>query len=741
MSTSTIIDAFRSVEEMGVRESDVQRAYATRIGEIIDCAQLNGHGQGLVEAETGVGKTLGYLIPSLLSAATTGKRAVISTYTMHLQQQIMAPGGDMERAIVAVERVTGTRLTAARRVGRRNFIDVDRVSDRYLIAIGDASLSSEERAEWDAFASWAKETETGEISEFFEAEGVDVLPCGLAADDICLTPLSSDSAKARYNEHVAASKLADVLVTNHAMLVRAAMSGVSLLHSEGDDRGIGVLLVDECDRLPDVARDATSDLLPLREMEQALQRWNERREDNVAGPLIRAVAAVRERLSDACPYGGSATGKENFTLWEDVDSSERQEIIKDMKLVAGTSKGVKQAINGTAKTANDIDLVAMIADYIRVANNVVDCLANGSDEGLVAIRWSPKRQYPSFRLFSLRPARILKRLWSPWQGQDEASADTEERSAPVKADALILTSATLSAPSKSGRPNFSEIKIELGIYDPQNACAHLHGGFSPDVFGRADFVVPDPSAPYPFLKANSDNVDEDVIRELNPDWIDYAASMVEAASKEGGRVLVLTNSYRATASISEKLREKGVVPVEKTRQRRAQECIREVIADARAVFVSPSAWEGLDLKSYGVHNAFRHVVIAQLPYRTPDGAREMAIKRHLLKKGCSISDAQKVLYFDIRATALRRFKQGLGRGIRDRKDIMTLWVADPRFPAPKMFNEDMSGRIPPRRVPAHQEFAWAIPKRFRDGAFGSAFEDDAKMFLTSGELVGAEEMV
>ncbi|GIK44931.1 MAG: hypothetical protein BroJett012_08340 [Betaproteobacteria bacterium] len=719
-----------------LHENDVQLQYANRIGEIIACAEKNGTGQAMVEAETGVGKTLGYLVPALLHSARTGERAVISTFTLQLQRQIMAPGGDMERAIAMVAEVTGKRLTAALRIGKRNFVDADRV--RVHLEVAEKKKGAGEvLEEWGHFLAWAEGSETGQISEFLENE-CDHLPGGVEMEDVSVNAASTDAALARYQAHVDAAKSADVVVTNHAMLVRTAFAGWKLLH-DGGGREIGALILDECDRLPDVARDATSALLPMVEFEAAARKWNEMREDNAAGALIGHVAELREQMAQLCPEDPDAAGKEGVVLWSELSRAQQNALALKVEEICAAAVPIAKVLLKETLEMDDAKIESQLAEYLKIIHGVAGSFTGEGDD-LVALRWSPARHYPSFRVYQIYPARTLKRLWSYWMDED---GQRQENEFTIKAKALILTSATISSPTKSGNPDFSELKIEMGIYDKTNACQHLSGQYMPHEFGRVRFVFPDKSAPTVYLPRQKDAAipeeEEDVIQTINPDWVAYAARMVARARKEPGRILVLANSYRATAAICAVLREQGIEPVEKTRARRQAECVADVIADERAVFVTPSGWEGLDLSAQ-VKNAFRHVIVTQLPYHPGCGVRERAIMRHLTSRGLSDIEARNMVRVRNRSSALRKFKQGFGRGIRGYRDEMTFWVCDPRFPACDVLENDLSGVVPLRTVKAHKEFAWAIPKRFRVGAWGFAWDDDSAMFLADGRLVSVGEV-
>lgn len=742
--TNMIAEAFEALKANGGRESKVQRDYADHVQKVIECANANDFGQALVEAETGVGKTLGYLIPILLDVIHTGRRAVISTYTLALQQQIVAPGGDMEKALDAVEKITGRRPTFAKRIGRRNFVDPLRAL-RWCDEMAKQDLSPEQTVEWEAFRDWVEASRdgrsTGEIREYLE--GVfPRLPGHLEQDDVCLTPDSGKRALAQYVAHIEKSKHADVVVTNHALLVRAAMHGVRLFHDVEGDRQIGVMLIDEADRLPAVARDATSDLLPFAEMEQALLAWNKQRDDNAGGALLSAVQEMRDLLADLRP-ANTVLGKEGILLWTEMPHGWRRDVLTAMARLVETSRTVLLALGGD-KSEDGVQIDDLLGHYIALCGSILADMAESSfgegRDSLLALRWSPSRHFPSVKKFRLFPGRVLKSLWNEWQGDDKNGEEEKrgDKRRAFRAGCMILTSATISSPSKSRVPDFLEMKMELGVFDKTNPCSHLHASFSPSSFGHAEFVFPDPSGPAVYLDGVDDDEDESGKEvRINPEWVKYVADMVCAAHDEkNGRVLVLANSYLAAGMISAELRKRGLAPVEKTRERRTDECLRKVVEEPRSIFVSPSAWEGLDLQFMGVKNAFRHVVATQLPYQSLDGAREAAIRRHLRGQGKDEKNAEMFGFVALRSAALRKIRQGFGRGIRAHDDHMTFWVSDPRFPLPELFTQDIGGAVPYRIVGAHQSFAWAIPRRFRD-----AMEQHGRIFLRNGRILSAEDLL
>lgn len=698
----TIIDStfekLIDLKRYGIRGGNKpQREFAQQLGKALEI----GEGQICLEGDTGTGKTLAYLVPALLQAATNNTRVIISTFTLNLQAQIMAPGSDMEAAIEAVRLQTGVTLTAARMMGRRNFVCHERV-DWWLSKLesgGNAKfpwLTSERLEEWQKFAEWAKTTKTGLLAEWIEE--TDGLPYGVDQGDVCLRSSSSPAARARHLAHIISGQHADVLVVNHAMLVMAAKRGISILHLTKDQRPISALILDEADRLPGVAASITANLVTIREMNARLRRWNELFEEETALPVSAAAQTLLDLMTNAAPE--RELGEEGIWMWSDLPSNVRTAIATEAVTIIKHSEPLNKHCVSVIKDASEDDekqaLAEEILDDLQALDEIVQAMdSTGQATTILSLRWSPERNYPAFRTFRLAPARILKRLWAQWQPAGEAEAEPEAETVErTKANLLVLTSATLSAPAKGDKPDFMEMMKEFGIWDPDNPCAALHRAFAPDRFGEASFVFPAPDGPTIYLRPNKDDNDleseqaeseaeeESDLKRLtiNPDWVEYSAKMALAAQKEGGRTLVLVTSYRSCKAIAQSIRDKSVTVIEQTHSLRTKACSELFIQQPDAIWVSPVAWEGVDLKRKA-HNAIRHVVITQLPFTPPDGARNLALQRYYQNKGYSRTNINSILYAGGLSAALRKFRQGFGRGIRDFNDQMTLWVADARFPA------------------------------------------------------------
>ena len=765
---------------VGLHQNPVQQAYADFIAEGIEVARNGGDarpgGQLFAEAETGVGKTIGYLVAAGLDCVEHGSRAIIATHTLALQHQIIEhlpngeldPGCDMAKALRIVELETGVRLKAALRIGRRNFVDPDRVQAVAERLRKERELSADEESDLAALQAWAEENPGAEFRQFLEEYGIDALPCDLAQEDLCISAETThEAARAALERHIRQAHEADIVVTNHAMLIRQAIAiGQPIL--EGDDphdtRPIGVIVVDECDRFPDTARSASSELLPINAFLASARAWTPK-DAQEREAVIGAIEALRAYMMDLRDQMGDSRKQEAVILFDDMSAAQRQAVIGHIEAIASALTPLMgrptRADDNEDELREHAHELASIYRAIKGASSKDG--GRGSRAEVVALRWSPTKHYPSLRTFRLQPARLLKRIWAVWASANDADADVQEyapkevaqsdlfhepKKACSRAKALILTSATVSAPSRNDRPDLVEISDAYGIYAPSNACDEMNRRgmvFTPTRFGRVRIVCSDPAAPMPFLPpkdeqgAKADEEDE-ILAQVNPAWVDYITKMAAAAHAEGGRTLVLTTSYRATAALAESMRAAGLPVIEKTRDKTVGSCTAKLVAAPNGVFVTPGSWEGFDISRFtgpdGKPAKIKHVIMSQIPFGRVDTGVNRAMALELQRRGMSTDRAQGTLHAIIRARAARKAKQGFGRGIRGPADSFTFWIGDVRFPRPAIYD----ARLPANpNAKTFATMAYIIPRRFRQSAATPSAWDQATLFTVDGRRISRSE--
>ncbi len=166
---------------------------------------LNTKEECVIEASTGIGKTVGYLLPSILYARAHNKKIAISTYTAHLQEQLV------EEELPKIEKILGTKVNVAVLKGMQHYIDLARFEQ--CMAYADESYD-------DTFTIlqllvWLTKTQTGVLSELNVSGGGQ-----LFLEKIRKIPDDKPTKGFDfYEQALKNSATADCIVTNHSMVI------------------------------------------------------------------------------------------------------------------------------------------------------------------------------------------------------------------------------------------------------------------------------------------------------------------------------------------------------------------------------------------------------------------------------------------------------------------------------------------------------------------------------------------
>ena len=218
----------------------------------------------LVQAGTGTGKSLGYLVPVMVRAVDAGERAVISTATLALQRQILTR--DAPLAADAVEVVTGSRPGVALLKGWQNYVCRHRLEGGYpddegaLFSAGEATTAGRigeagRRSVGEQVVrlrEWAADTTTGDRDDLVPGVSDRAWAQVSVSRAECLGPSCPLREECFPELARAAAAEADVVVTNHAMLGIAAAGNPGVLPEHR------VLVVDEAHELVERVRSQST---------------------------------------------------------------------------------------------------------------------------------------------------------------------------------------------------------------------------------------------------------------------------------------------------------------------------------------------------------------------------------------------------------------------------------------------------------------------------------------------------
>ncbi|MDA0269913.1 MAG: exonuclease domain-containing protein, partial [Chloroflexi bacterium] len=241
-------DLFPGFERRPSQE-EMARAVASHLGE-------GGH--LIVEAGTGTGKSLAYLVPALLHAVKNDDRVVVSTHTLNLQDQLAEKDAPAAQRLVEAAGGGDTSRVAVLK-GRGNYLCLERWAEARL----DPSSRTEAEARLFArVAAWLPHTETGDLAELYmtsqeqpwwpqiSANDSDCLArrCAYVRDGSCFMLRARQRATA-----------AHLVIVNHSLLLANAARDDQVLPP------FGHLVIDEAHRLEDVATQHYGANLGMRE--------------------------------------------------------------------------------------------------------------------------------------------------------------------------------------------------------------------------------------------------------------------------------------------------------------------------------------------------------------------------------------------------------------------------------------------------------------------------------------------
>ena len=224
----------------GLRHEPAQHSYALDV-----CDWLTGDEAapiGLIEGETGVGKTLGYLIPLMVHLAQTGHRGAVATHTIHLQSQIIE--GDLLVAKECLSYLNLPHVSVQQVIGRHHFLDPERLERviRYCLSEGDHLPHAEQLIR----GAYRISRGSSLLADFLREYGP--LPDHITGDDICVGPRSDAGGMEAFDAQLAAAKKAQLVITSHTMTLlnrryRHGSAGIF----ESKDQPLAYLVVDEAE--------------------------------------------------------------------------------------------------------------------------------------------------------------------------------------------------------------------------------------------------------------------------------------------------------------------------------------------------------------------------------------------------------------------------------------------------------------------------------------------------------------
>ena len=512
---------------------------------------LDKGGTLICEAGTGTGKTFAYLIPVMLS----GKKAVISTGTKNLQDQLY------HRDLPKIRELMAVPVKAALLKGRANYLCVNRMDTALTDVRGHRKENAEQLAR---IRQWSTVTESGDIAEVGDIpEDAMIWPLVTSTTENCLGQDCPSYQGCYLVEARRLAQEADIVVINHHLLC----ADFSL-----KDEGFGELLpqadcfiIDEAHQLPEVASNFFGSSISGRQLLELTRDIDAEyhREFGDLPKLLTQTATLAKAVKDLRLLFGIDARKGH---WREIHDDQR--IVNSIEHVAEaftTLIGTMKTLQGRSKEMdNCIERAEAQLALLKTFND-----SNSTEQ---EIRWFETHKQ-SFR-FNITPLDIA----------DVFAAQMERHPA-----SWIFTSATLSVNGK-----FSHFQNQLGIDE-----AKTYQWDSPfDYEKQALWYVPK-GLPEPSHKDYNSEV---------------AKLSIEILRYSRGRAFLLYTSYRAMHEAAEILKDELDYPILMQGTDSKNALLEQFRKLGNAVLLgTASFWEGVDVRG----EALSCVIIDKLPFASP----------------------------------------------------------------------------------------------------------------------------
>ncbi len=688
-------------EHARYEDRESQRAMAATIARV-----YNDGGVALLEAGTGVGKSLGYLVPALRWAAANGERTIVSTNTINLQEQLVNKDLPFLEKALSDQKVRFALLK-----GWRNYLCKARLEQ----ARGGATQLFEDgmAAELATIAAWAERTSDGSLADLPTPPRPEVWDEVSAEGDMCTRMKCSHFDKCFVFKARRAAANADVIVVNHHLLL--ADVAVRRAAQNWDDAAVlpayGRLVIDEGHHLEDAAATHLGMTVTRRSLQRLVSRLDRRGGKGLLPALSTRLAASSDLLSTAsldlveARLAPAVTGLRDKSglLFDLLDSFIEQAGMPVVRLdasfaahpiwKAGLTVALQDALGAIEMLREGLGLVreriegsatldealAPLLNEMRSVTRRLQTAGDGLRRGL-----APPDDDDSVRWIEVRGReRIVSVSSVPLDLAPILREDLFRR-----LDSTIVTSATLAASGGDVRdrrlaadaahetPRFQFLAARLGLDDPELRTT-MAVFPSPFVYDEQSLLAIPSDIPAP-------NADADGHRGA------ITRIVLDVAGASDGGLFVLFTSHREVRQLAAELRARGVGrrwPLLVHGEEPRDALLARFRASGQAILLgTASFWEGVDVPG----DALRGLVIAKLPFRVPTEPVTAAHCEAIVARG---GDAF-VEYMLPHASL--RLKQGFGRLIRTGTDRGVVVIGDPRI-VTKGYGRGLLEALPPAR--------------------------------------------
>ncbi|WP_339120360.1 ATP-dependent DNA helicase [Fusobacterium nucleatum] len=626
----------------------------------------------IIEAGTGTGKTLAYLIPAIKWAVVNKKKVIIATNTINLQEQLLLKDIPLAKSIIKED------FSYVLVKGRSNYL-CKRLFNELSIgrSIDIEIFSMEAREQIECILKWGNKTKTGDKAELPFEVYPDVWELIQSTTELCLGKKCPYRKECFYMKTRMEKMEADILISNHHVFfadlnVRAETDFDSeyLILPRYD-----MVIFDEAHNIESVARSyfsvEVSKISFTRLLNRIYQKKNKRKKEKSA--LIRVEDTIDEKdLEDSQQYAYLLnTLKEEISILQNIGDEYFDEIRKIYE--TNTEAPIRKSLNNfemtksrfleTLRDKKDI-FQSKLADFLTLMmsfNNVID---EEKEKNPEVINFNNhlkmfKAYIDSFKFINS----FEDDNYIYWLDINSKRTNVLLTATPLNIaeklstvlfdnlDRLVFASATIVA-----NGNFDYFKKSLGLDEEDCIECIIKSPFNYDE--QMSVYIP------------TDIQDSE---NINAFVTDASKFILNILLKTDGKAFILFTSYtmlnQIYYSISKKLMNKGFEVFLHGDKPRSQLIKEFKEAENPILFGTTSFWEGVDVQGENLSN----VIITKLPFLVPTDPVVSAISKKIEEDGGnSFTDFQL-------PEAIIKFKQGVGRLIRKKTDSGNIFILDNRI--------------------------------------------------------------
>ncbi|HMS41065.1 MAG TPA: helicase C-terminal domain-containing protein [Pyrinomonadaceae bacterium] len=599
----------------------------------------------IVEAGTGTGKTLAYLVPAIAASLATNKRVIISTGTKNLQEQLM------EKDIPFLQKVMPKKFSAAYMKGRSNYACLYKIKKAENQPILEGL---DEMDYFDEVRQWSRETETGDRAELTNLpENISFWTRINAKSESCIGQQCPDFEACFITKMRQKAEDADIVIVNHHLFFAD-------LNVRGNQYGkvlpdYGAVIFDEAHLIEDIAADYFGFQVSSFQIDELVR-------DADSLPITDAMAT-----RDLTKLGAKIIGLAD-QFW--IRFTQARE--KDGRFPLVPNAFAQKMTNGEIQATPLGEAYFALDNALERLATAVDVFAEQLPEAESLLKRARQTRFDLDFVCSQAEKNYV--YWLEKRGRGmflraspiDVSTLLQEKLF-EKTETVVLTSATLST---NGKFNF--IKDRLGLEDKKTVTLLAPSSFD---YEKQSIIyipkaMPDPRAPeYTQHAAN------EIIKLLH---ITHGRAFVLSTSNFGMNALYELVSMRVNfpCLVQGSMSKHGLLE----RFRKTPNAV---------LFATSSFWQGVDVRG----EQLSCVIIDKLPFAVPSDPIVAARTRFIDENGGKS-------FFDYSVPqAVITLKQGIGRLIRSKTDKGVIALLDTRLRT-KSYGRDFLNSLPRIKITA-----------------------------------------